>query len=101
MVRQWQSLFYDNRLSGVELHGNPDFCRLAESFGAKAVHIDDREHLSERVKEAVAYRDGPVVIHAEVEKEDNVYPMIPAGAPVKDMILGPTNEKLEKPKGST
>ena len=101
MVRQWQSLFYDNRLSGVDLQGNPDFCKLAEAFGAKAVHIKDREHMAERVKEAVEYRDGPVVIHAEVEKEENVYPMIPAGAAIKDMLLGPTTEKLEKPQGST
>ena len=93
MVRQWQSLFYDNRLSGVDLQGNPDFCKLAEAFGAKAVHIKDREHLAERVKEAVDYRDGPVVIHAEVEKEDNVYPMIPAGAAIKEHALRTDNRE--------
>ena len=51
------------------------------------------------MKEALEYNDGPVVIHAEVASGDNVYPMIPAGAALKDMLLGPPVEKLEKPEG--
>ena len=101
MVRQWQDLFYDNRLSGVDLRGNPDFIRLAEAYGAKGVHITSPDHVDERLQEALAHNDGPVVIHCEVAKEDNVYPMIPAGAALEDMILGPPTEKLAKPEGST
>ena len=101
MVRQWQELFYDNRLSGVDLVGNPDFAALAESYGCKGIRITKRDEVTECLKEALAYNEGPCVIHAEVIKEDYVYPMIPAGAPLREMILGPSEEKLEKPEGST
>ena len=101
MVRQWQELFYENRLSGVDLVGNPDFCSLAESYGAKGVHIRSTSEVTSKLQEALDYNEGPCVIHAEVLKEDNVYPMIPAGAPLSAMLLGPTAESLEKPSGST
>ncbi len=87
MVRQWQNLFYENRLSGVNLVGNPDFVRLAQSYGARGFRIKRSSDLKRILKAALAYNDGPCVIDAEVEKEDNVFPMIPAGAAVKDMIL--------------
>ncbi|HET6487373.1 MAG TPA: biosynthetic-type acetolactate synthase large subunit [Spirochaetia bacterium] len=89
MVRQWQNLFYENRLSGVDLAGNPDFVKLAESYGCKAVRIRRASEVTRRLQEALDYNDGPVVIDAEVVKEDNVFPMIPAGAALKDMILEP------------
>jgi acetolactate synthase-1/2/3 large subunit len=101
MVRQWQHLFYDNRLSGVEMNGNPDFCKVAEGYGVKGVLISNPEELQEKMKEALDYNEGPVLIHAEVASGDNVYPMIPAGAALKDMLLGPPVGKLEKPEGST
>ena len=101
MVRQWQHLFYDNRLSGVDLTGNPDFVKVAEGYGVKGVRISHPDELEAKMKEAVEYNEGPVVIHAEVASGDNVYPMIPAGAALKDMLLGPPVEKLEKPEGST
>ena len=101
MVRQWQELFYENRLSGVDLVGNPDFVSVAEAYGAKGIRISTPEEVTSGLEEALAYNEGPCVIHAEVIKEDNVYPMIPAGAPLKSMILGPSDEVLEKPEGST
>ncbi len=101
MVRQWQELFYDNRLSGVDLVGNPDFVAVAEAYGCKGVRISSPEEVTSGLEEALAYQDGPCVIHAEVLKEENVYPMIPAGAPLESMILGPGAGKLEKPEGST
>ncbi len=101
MVRQWQDLFYEGRLSGVDMEGNPDFVKLAESFGCRGFHISRPEDVSSVLQAALDYNDGPAVIHAEVIKEDNVYPMIPAGAPVSDMILGPPDKPLEKPQGST
>lgn len=100
MVRQWQELFFDNRLSGVDLEGNPDFVKLAEAYGIKGVHIDKVEHVKERLKEALEFK-GPTLIHAEVLKEDNVFPMIPAGKSAYDMIIEPPQRKLEKPTGST
>ena len=102
MVRQWQELFFDNRLSGVDLEGNPDFVKLAEAYHIKGVHIDKPEHVHERLKEAIDH-PGPVVIWAEVIKEDNVFPMIPAGKSAYEMIIDPPKKevKLEKPTGST
>ena len=102
MVRQWQQLFFDNRLSGVDLEGNPDFVKFAECYeGAKGFRITKSEEVKSVLKEALAYNDGPCIIEAVVEKTDNVYPMIPAGAPYENMLLEPPTEKLEKPTGST
>ncbi len=102
MVRQWQELFYDNRESGVDLQGNPDFVKLAESFkGIKGINIESRDQVGSGISEALAYNDGPAVVNVEVVKADNVYPMIPAGLRLEDMLTGPVNEKLEKPTGST
>ncbi len=101
MVRQWQELFFDNRYSGVDLVGNPDFVKLAESFGARGFRIRRAGDARRIMKQAMEYNDGPCVIDACVEKEDNVFPMIPAGAAVKDMIIEKPKEKLEKPVGST
>jgi len=101
MVRQWQELFYENRLSGVDLEGNPDFVKLAEAYGIKALRISRPGDVDRKLKEARAWKDGPVVVVAEVIKEDNVFPMIPAGAPVSHMIIDPPKHRLEKPVGST
>ncbi len=87
MVRQWQNLFYDNRLSGVDLKGNPDFVRLAEAYGVKAFRLRRGADVRRVLKAALEWQDGPCLVDAEVEKEDNVYPMIPAGAGLKGMLL--------------
>jgi len=100
MVRQWQELFFDNRLSGVDLEGNPDFVKLAESYHVKGFHIDKVEDCERVMTEAMRY-PGACVIHAEVIKEDNVFPMVPAGKSAYHMIIEPPNQKLEKPTGST
>lgn len=101
MVRQWQNLFYDNRLSGVDLEGNPDFVKLAEAYGAKGFRIRRSADVRRIIGAALAYNDGPCVIDVEVEKEDNVFPMIPAGATLSQMILEPPKVKMAKPVGST
>ncbi len=101
MVRQWQELFYENRLSGVDMEGNPDFVKLAEAFGVKAFRISQASEVDEQLQAALDYNEGPCVIEAVVVKEDNVFPMIPAGAPLRDMITEPPKSALEKPSGST
>ena len=101
MVRQWQDLFYDNRLSGVDLKGNPDFVMLAKSYGARGFRIKRSSDVKRVLKEALAYNEGPCIIDAEVEKEDNVFPMIPAGATLDEMLLEPPTGKLKKPEGGT
>jgi acetolactate synthase-1/2/3 large subunit len=101
MVRQWQELFYDNRLSGVDLEGNPDFVKLAASYGIRGINIDHTDEAEEKIATALAYTDGPVLINCEVVKTDNVYPMIPAGRGYKDMLVTAPTTKLDKPVGST
>ncbi len=89
MVRQWQNLFYENRLSGVDLVGNPDFVKLAESYGCKAFRIRRTADIRRVLTAALQYNEGPCVVDAEVCKEDNVFPMIPAGASLSEMIIEP------------
>jgi acetolactate synthase-1/2/3 large subunit len=101
MVRQWQELFYDNRLSGTDLEGNPDFVKLAEAYGIKGFHLRRAADVDRVLRAAMQYNDGPCVIDAEVVKEDNVFPMIPAGAPLSDIIIEPPRAAMEKPSGST
>ena len=101
MIRQWQELFYENRLSGSDLEGNPDFVKLAESYGVKAWRIKRAADVDRILRRAQDYDEGPCVVVAEVVKEDNVYPMIPAGAAVSEMIIEPPKTRLAKPTGST
>jgi acetolactate synthase-1/2/3 large subunit len=101
MVRQWQELFFENRLSGVDLEGNPDFVKLAEAYGIKGLRIRRPGDIDRKLREARAHKGGPVLVVAEVVKEDNVFPMIPAGAPIANMIIEPPKHRLEKPSGST
>jgi len=100
MVRQWQSLFFDNRLSGVDLVGNPDFVKLAEAYGIKGFHIDNVKDCRKVLAAAMAH-NGPALIHAEVIKEGNVFPMVPAGKSAHHMIIEAPKTKMEKPTGST
>jgi len=100
MVRQWQEFFLESRYSGVDMEGNPDFVKLAEAYNVKGFHVDHPKNLINVLSEAFAY-PGPCLIHAEVIKEDNLFPMIPAGQSAENMILGTPTEKMEMPEGST
>jgi acetolactate synthase-1/2/3 large subunit len=101
MVRQWQELFFENRLSGVDLEGNPDFVKLAQAYAIKGLRIRRPADVDRILKQAHEYDDGPCLVVAEVVKEDNVFPMIPAGGSANEMIIEPPKHKLEKPEGST
>jgi acetolactate synthase-1/2/3 large subunit len=101
MVRQWQELFFENRLSGVDMEGNPNFVKLAESFGVKGFRLKRSADVKRVIAAALAYNDGPCLIDVEVAKEDNVYPMIPSGASYSDMLTEAPKQKLAKPVGST
>lgn len=85
MVRQWQELFFDNRYSQVNLK-NPDFVKLSEACGIPAAKVSKREEMKEAIEKARA-TDGPFLIEFVCETEENVFPMIPAGAAVKDIRL--------------
>lgn len=85
MVRQWQQIFFEKRYSFTELQ-NPDFIKLTEAFGIKASKVVDKKDLESGLKEMLEH-DGPYVLEVKVEKEENVFPMIPSGAAVSNMIL--------------
>jgi acetolactate synthase I/II/III large subunit len=95
MVRQWQELFWDNRLSGVDLEGNPDFVKLAAAYDIKGFHINHPHQVHKVLTEALNY-PGPCVIHAEVVKEGHVFPMVPAGKSAYHMIIEPPKAKTTK-----
>lgn len=100
MVRQWQTMFYDNRLSGVSLEGNPDFVALANAYGIKGMRIRHSMHVRRVIREALRHK-GPVLVDAEVDKEEDVFPMIPSGGAYEEMLIEPPKTRLQKPEGST
>ncbi len=85
MVRQWQELFWDRRYSAVDMGTSPDFVKLAEAYGATGIRLADKGTLVEGMKEALA-TEGPAVIDVRVTREENTYPMIPAGQAARDMV---------------
>lgn len=85
MVRQWQESFYDKRYSESVFSGNPDFVRLAESYGIRGVRIDDEADAEEILAEVLAY-EGPIVADCRVIREENVYPMVAPGKGSHEMI---------------
>jgi acetolactate synthase-1/2/3 large subunit len=84
MVRQWQELFWDGRYSAVHQKG-PDWVKLAEAYGATGMRATDKGTLIEQMREALA-TPGPVLLDVHVTKEENCYPMIPAGQAARDMV---------------
>ena len=85
MVRQWQELFWDGRYSHVETGPYPDFVKLAEAYGATGMRFEDKHTLVDDVKRAIA-TEGPVMVDVRVTREENTYPMIPAGQPAREMV---------------
>jgi acetolactate synthase I/II/III large subunit len=85
MVRQWQELFWDGKYSHVDMGRFPDFVKLAEAHGATGMRLEDKHTLIEDMKRAIA-TDGPVVADVRVTREENTYPMIPAGQPARQMV---------------
>jgi acetolactate synthase I/II/III large subunit len=85
MVRQWQELFWDGRYSHVETGEFPDFVKLAEAYGATGMRFEDKHTLVADMKRAIATA-GPVVADVRVTREENTYPMIPAGQAAREMV---------------
>jgi acetolactate synthase-1/2/3 large subunit len=88
MIRQWQELFYNNRLSSAELDTFPDAEKLAAAYGFKGRTIDKPQQLAPALEAAVR-EPGPYLLNVKVSPYENVYPMIPAGAAVHEMVMGP------------
>src|SRR5690625_4149775 len=85
MVRQWQEKFYDKRYSESLLTQNPDFVKMAESFNIRGMIVSKEEDLPKVLEDAFTY-DGPVLIDCRVIKEENVFPMVPPGQGIHQMI---------------
>jgi acetolactate synthase I/II/III large subunit len=85
MVRQWQELFFEKRYSFTEI-SSPDFVKLAGAYDIEAKRVSKSGELDEAVS-AMLNHKGPFLLEVVVEKEDNVFPMVPAGASVSDVIL--------------
>ena len=85
MVRQWQHLFYDDRCSFTPMC-NPDFCKIAEAYNIPTRFVKERSELDEAIKEMIE-TPGAFLLSVVVRPEDNVFPMMPLGASVCDMIL--------------
>jgi acetolactate synthase-1/2/3 large subunit len=85
MVRQWQELFWDGRYSHVETGPYPDFVKLAEAYGATGMRFEDKHTLVQDMQRAIE-TDGPVLVDVRVTREENTYPMIPAGQPAREMV---------------
>jgi acetolactate synthase-1/2/3 large subunit len=93
MIRQWQELFHSNHESECDLAGRADYIKLAEAFGFTAIACEDPKDVDATLKKMLATR-GPVFVNMVVDKTENVFPMIPAGAPHNEIVLGP-NQKMK------
>jgi len=94
MVRQWQEMFYDNRLSEVDLSGPiPDYVKLSEAMGCVAIRVEDPDEVDAAIERANAITDRPVVIEFLTEPNENVYPMVPGGKSNSDVVVPPFQQK--------
>lgn len=87
MVRQWQELFYEGRYAMSYMDSLPDFVKLAEAYGHVGIRVEKSEDVEGALKEAMKINDKAVFIDFITERTENVYPMIPAGAGLNEMIL--------------
>ena len=83
MVRQWQTLFYEGRYSATILNDKVDFVKLAEALGCKGIRVTKKEEMAPALKEAMEY-GGPVLLDCQIDCDDKVFPMVPAGAPIEN-----------------
>ena len=88
MVRQWQTLFYNNRLSAIDLQCFPDAAKLAAAYGFQGRTIDKPWQLTEALQEAIN-APGPYLLNVMVTPDENVYPMVPAGGAINEMVFAP------------
>jgi acetolactate synthase-1/2/3 large subunit len=92
MVRQWQELFHEGRYSYTDMSHQPDFVKLAEAYGAVGMRVNRTEDVRGALKEAMQITDRPVIIDFWVEREAGVYPMVPPGESILNMLGGDLDE---------
>jgi len=99
MVRQWQQLFYGKRYVATPL-SCPDFVKIAEAYCIPALRVRYREEVAPAIERAMAYQ-GPFLIDFVVEPEENVYPMVPPGASLAEVLEAPRKEVSTWPRNNT
>ncbi len=99
MVRQWQELFYEKRYVATPLSG-PDYVKVAEAYGIPALRVKHKEGVVPAIEQAMA-EQGPFLIDFVVEPEENVYPMVPPGAALSEVMEAPKQEEAIWPRRST
>ena len=94
MVRQWQEMFYENRLSEVDLGGPiPDYIKMAEAMGCVAIRVEDPDEVDAAIERANEINDRPVVIEFLTEPNENVYPMVPGGKSNSEVVVPPFQQR--------
>jgi acetolactate synthase-1/2/3 large subunit len=88
MITQWQDFFYDGDFQAETYTANPDFVKLAEAYGMKGIRVTSQDELESAIAQANAH-DGPVIVDFVIEKVDDLYPMIPAGQSIQELIEDP------------
>jgi acetolactate synthase-1/2/3 large subunit len=86
MVRQWQKMFYERRWSGIDLSKCPDFAKVAEAYSATGMTITETDEVADAIREAQK-NPGTVLLNFMTDTEEDVYPMIPGGKTIHDMVL--------------
>ena len=94
MVHQWQDLFYEKDYFATVYSGNPDFVKLAEAYGIPGVRVAEKNQVAGAIQQAME-TPGPVVIDFIVNADENVYPMIPAGESIREMMEEQVPERIE------
>ena len=89
MVRQWQEMFWDRHYSEVDLSDNPDFVEVAKAFGCHGIRCEKREDVDDVIRESYKFKDAPVMMDFRVALEENVYPMIPQGKGLDEIVYDP------------
>ncbi|MCZ2111377.1 MAG: biosynthetic-type acetolactate synthase large subunit [Dehalococcoidia bacterium] len=92
MIRQWQQLFYDKNYSSCGIT-QPDFCKLADAYGIRSIRVETKSEVEPAIREARAHR-GPILIDFQIDQEENVWPMVPAGAALSETIEAPAEEMV-------
>ncbi len=92
MVKQWQDLFFDKRYAATSIPAQPDFVKLADAYGIKGLRAETPKETTQVLEEALT-RKGPYLVDVVVDAEEHVYPMVPAGKAVKDIVLSKEHEK--------
>jgi acetolactate synthase-1/2/3 large subunit len=92
MIRQWQQLFYAKNYSSSAI-SQPDFVKLADAYGVRALRVEHKREVESAIREARAYK-GPILLDFMIDQEENVWPMVPAGAALSETIEAPEEEMV-------